>query len=136
MSWSQVERLITTYLGLINLGFALAVLVGGATRFPPPTYRPLLDATGGHVWPYGILFALSALGLLSWSAIAHLVGAILGIIAHSTFAALFLVAAVHYPDAAATAWWAYLAFASQSATCAALVWGHRVRQRRSLIGRA
>lgn len=135
MSWSQVERLITAYLGLINLGFALAVIVGGAVRFPPPTYRPLLNATGGHVWPYGILFLISALGLLSWSTWGRMAGAAVGILAHSTFAALFLVAAVEYPDAAATAWWAYLAFATQSATCAALIWCHHVR-RRSLTGRA
>lgn len=135
MSWSQVERLITTYLGVINMVFAVIILVGGVHRFPPPTYQPLLHATGGSVWPYGVMFGLSAVGLLSWSTLGRMAGAIVGIIAHSTFAALFLVAAVKYPDAAATAWWAYLAFASQSATCAALMWCHRVR-RRSPIGTA
>lgn len=134
MSWSQVERLITAYLGAINLGFAIIILVGGAHRFPPPTYEPLLHATGGSVWPYGVLFGLSALGLLCRHHHGRMVGAVLGIAAHSTFASLFLVAAVKYPEAAATAWWAYLAFATQSATCAGLMWCHRVR-RRSPIGR-
>lgn len=126
MTWAQIERYLTTYLGVINAGFAFTVLVGGAIRFPPPTYEPLLDMTGGHVWPYGILFACSAVGLLSRGYRARLIGCAFGILAHSTFAALFLVAVLKFPDAGATAWWAYLAFASQSATCAGLMWFHHM----------
>ena len=129
MSWSQIERLLTTYLGIINAGFAAIILVGGAIRFPPPTYEPLLDMTGGQVWPYGVLFAISAAGLLSRGYATRVIGCVFGVIAHSTFAALFLVAVLSFPDAAATAWWAYLAFASQSATCAGLLWFHRGHSR-------
>lgn len=128
MSWAQLERWLTAYLGVINLGFALCVLIGGAIRFPPPTYRPLLDATHGHVWPYGVLFAVSTAGLLARTTWAHMIGAVLGIAAHSLFGGLFLVAVIRFPDAAATAWWAYLVFASQSAMCAGLVWVHRVHR--------
>lgn len=129
MSWFQVERLLTVYLGVINGGFALAVLVGGAIRFPPPTYAPLLAATGGQVWPYGVLFMVSSIGLLAQPYWARMIGAVFGIVAHSTFAGLFLVAVIQFPDAAATAWWAYLVFSSQSAACAGLMWCHRAHHR-------
>jgi hypothetical protein len=125
VTWAQIERYLTVYLGVINAGFATIVLVGGANRFPPPTYEPLLDMTGGEVWPYGVLFGISAIGLLGRGYWSRMVGCAFGIVAHSTFAALFLVAVLRFPDAAATAWWAYLAFASQSATCAGLMWFHR-----------
>lgn len=126
MGWTQVERIVTTYLGIINLGFGIAILVGGAIRFPPPTYQPLLDMTGGQVWPYGAMFLASGV-LLAWgqSWTAHLIGAVLGIMANSAFSALFLVAVLTFPDAGATAWWAYFAFASQSAAVACLLWTHR-----------
>lgn len=135
MTWDQAERLVATYLGVINAGFAVIILIGGAVRFPPPTYRPLLEATNGQVWPYGVLFGLSAVGLLGRSWASRLTGAALGIVAHSTFAALFLVAVLSFPDAGATAWWAYLVFASQSAACAGLVWTHRGHHRRLQVNR-
>ncbi|MEO1960874.1 MAG: hypothetical protein ABGW82_07870, partial [Paracoccus sp. (in: a-proteobacteria)] len=56
-----MERIVTMYLGVIHLGFGLSVLVGGAIRFPPPTYAPLLDLTGGYVWPYGVLYLSSGI---------------------------------------------------------------------------
>lgn len=135
VTWNQVERLVASYLGVINAGFALTIIIGGAIRFPPPTYRPLLDATNGEVWPYGVLFGLSAIGLLRQTWTSRLVGAIVGIAAHSTFAALFLVAVLSFPDAGATAWWAYLVFASQSAACAGLIWAHRGHHRRVQVNR-
>jgi hypothetical protein len=128
VTWEQVERLVTSYLAVINAGFALCVFVGGAIRFPPPTYAPLLGATDGHVWPYGVLFTLSAIGLISRTYVTRLVGCAFGVAAHSTFAGLFLVAVLSFPDAAATAWWAYLVFASQSAACAGLMWFHHARR--------
>lgn len=124
MTWAQIERALTLYLGVINAGFAVTIFIGGAIRFPPPTYRPLLDMTGGQVWPYGVLFAISAIGLLARGYAWHMVGCVFGVLAHSTFAALFLVAVLSFPDAAATAWWAYFAFASQSAACGGLMWFH------------
>lgn len=136
LTWNQAERLVASYLGVINAGFALTIIIGGAIRFPPPTYRPLLNATNGEVWPYGVLFGLSAFGLLGGSWTVRLVGAVLGIAAHSTFAALFLVAVLSFPDAGATAWWAYLVFASQSAACAGLVWTHRGHHRRLQVNRS
>lgn len=124
--WSVVERLASVYLGCIHLGFGLLIMLGGAIRFPPPTYQPLLDLTVGHVWPYGLAYLTSALFLIGGHGhLSRMVGAIVGILANSCFAALFLVAVFMYPDAGATAWWAYLAFATQSAALAALMWTHR-----------
>lgn len=125
MTWGQIERVLTIYLGAINAGFAACVFIGGAIRFPPPTYQPLLGMTHGHVWPYGVLFTLSAMGLLSRRYWTRIAGCVFGVLAHSTFSGLFLVAVLTFPDAAATAWWAYLAFATQSAACGGLMWLHR-----------
>lgn len=129
-NWGVVERIGSVYLGLIHMGFALAILVGGAIRFPPPTYKPLLDLTGGTVWPYGLLYGSSAILLIAgmrWQMRA--LGAFLGIIANSTFSALFLVAVLMFSDAAATAWWAYFGFATLSAALLGLIWTHRPRRR-------
>lgn len=117
-----MERIASSYMGVINVGFAICILVGGAVRFPPPTYRPLLEITHGSVWPYGAIYLTSGLLLLVGYPMARIVGAACGVIAHSSFSALFLVAVVKFPEAGATAWWAYLAFASQSAALATLGW--------------
>lgn len=117
-----VVRLLTRTQGLVNLGFAAAVLVGGVIRFPPPTYAPLLGLTGGRVWPYGVLFAISAAGLLAPWYWPRMIGVAAGIVVHSTFSALFLAAILIYPNAGATAWWAYLVFSAQSGVVGGLVW--------------
>lgn len=118
-----MERIASAYMGVINLGFAICILVGGVPRFLTATYRPLLDLTHGQVWPYGAIYLVSGLLLMARWPIARIVGAACGIIAHSSFSALFLVAVIRFPEAGATAWWAYLAFASQSAALATLGWG-------------
>lgn len=121
-----MERIAAAYLGMIHAGFGIAILVGGAVRFPPPTYQPLLDATDGQVWPYGLTYLASGVLLIGGHhLVTRMSGAILGIVANSCFAALFLVAVIMFPDAGATAWWAYFAFATQSAALAALMWTHR-----------
>lgn len=126
-----MEQMASRYLGVIHAGFGFLILVGGAVRFPPPTYRPLLDATNGHVWPYSVLFLASALPLLfarTW--FPRVVGCGIGVLANSTFSALFLVALLTFSDAAATAWWAYFAFATLSATLGGLIVCHRPRRDR------
>lgn len=121
-----MERIAAAYLGVVHLGFGVLILAGGAIRFPPPTYKPLLDLTEGQVWPYALAYLTSGLLLtLARGARLRLAGAIVGIGANSCFAALFLVAVFMFPTAGATAWWAYLVFASQSAALAALMWTHR-----------
>lgn len=129
--WETVERIASAYLGILHAGFATVILWGGVVRFPPPTYAPLLSATNGQVWPYALLFGLSAACLLlgrGWKARA--VGALLGVLANSTFSALFLVAVFMFSDAAATAWWAYFSLASLSGCLMALIWTHRPRRDR------
>jgi hypothetical protein len=126
MKWVTMERIAAAYLGMIHAGFGVAILVGGAIRFPPPTYKPLLDLSNGHVWPYGVVYLASGILLtLGQGPLVRMAGAIVGIVANSCFAALFLVAVLMFPDAGATAWWAYFAFATQSAALAALIWTHR-----------
>lgn len=117
-----MERIASAYMGVINLGFAICILAGGVTRFLTPTYRPLLQLTDGSVWPYGVLYLTSGLLLMAGWHLVRIIGAAFGILAHSSFSALFLVAVIQFPQAGATAWWAYLAFASQSAALATLGW--------------
>lgn len=131
VGWSTVERLMCAAMSVVNMGFAVSILVGGVIRFPPPTYEPLLQATGGHVWPYGLLYLVS--GLLLAPVVSsfwfRLLGAALGVVANSAFTALFLVAVLKFPDAGATAWWAYLVFSTANASLGAIMWTHRGRTR-------
>lgn len=130
MGWRIVERIVSVYLGIINLGFGVAIIVGGAVRFPPPTYAPLLEATGGQVWPYAALYLASGILLVGGhSTIPRVIGAAFGVAANSTFTALFLVAVVQFDNAGGTAWWAYLAFSTMNAALAALMWTHRASRK-------
>lgn len=126
-----MERIGTAFLGLVATGFGFIILIGGAVRFPPPTYQPLLEATGGRVWPYAVLYLSSGfLLILGHRLVTKMIGAALGVVAHSVFSALFLVAVFLFPEAGATAWWAYASFATANAALGALMWTHRKRPNR------
>lgn len=126
--WPAVERIMSLFQGVAALGFGCVILMGGAVRFPPPTYAPLLTLTRGQVWPYAVLFLVAGV-LLVWgrTPVLKMVGYAFGILAYSAFAGLFLVAVIRYPDAGSTAWWAYALFAVQSASMAAFTWLFRKR---------
>lgn len=127
MTWVQIEKFVAGLLGIINIGFGVAVLGGGAVRFPPPTYEPLLRFTGDQVWPYGLVFLFSGVAMLLPEWRVRFGGVVASVLIHDVFASLFLVAVVRFADAGGTAWWAYFCFGAQSAILAALIWWHRMR---------
>lgn len=126
--WPAVERVMSLFQGVAALGFAAVIFLGGVTRFPPPTYQPLLDATDGYVWPYACAFLVAGSMLVGATTPAwKIAGYAVGVLAYSMFAGLFLVAVIKYPNAGSTAWWAYALFALQAATLAAFTWLFRAR---------
>lgn len=92
---------------VIHASLATAILVGGAMRFPPPTYQPLLDMTHGHAWPWAIGIGLSAILMLAHNQQVNMVGTFIGMVWMYMFASMFAVAVAEYPDAGATAPVAY-----------------------------
>ena len=104
----QAEVLICRVLGIIHIALGAAVFVGGAIRFPPPTYTPLLGLLDNQVWPYGVLWSSAGLFmLLSRSRWKQMVGLFISILITNLWAALFAVAAYQFPTAGLTASVAY-----------------------------
>jgi hypothetical protein len=110
LDWRSVERFAAVHLGIIHLGLGLTILAGGIARFPAPTYTPLLIIDGGRVWPYGLMFMVSATLLILPGTRINFWGHWLGLVFMDAFAAIFLAAVIQDRHAGATAWWAYFSF--------------------------
>jgi O-antigen/teichoic acid export membrane protein len=118
-------------MGIINLMLGVTTLIGGAERFPPPTYAELLRLTNGSVVPYGLAFVLSGVLMIQRDIRVQLVGCAVGVVVHNVFAALLLTAILRYSDAGSTAWVAY-GYAALNACAAGLIWSYwrRIRSDR------
>lgn len=133
----QVVRFVTTNWGYemtvhwianimvgVHLGLGLAVLVGGAYRFPYPTYQPLIDMVHGKTWIWGLwILAAACLALIptQWP---QIVGFWIGMFWQILWGVAFTIAIVEYPTAGATAAVAYWGFAAiDAALLVALVSG-------------
>lgn len=117
-------------MGIVHGGLAVAILVGGIARFPPPTYTPLLELTDGRVWPLGCGFALAAILMATQRLYADIVGMLIGIAMMSLMAILFAIALVE-PGSAATAFVAYGGYVIINTLllcCRAIDWTHRERK--------
>ncbi len=89
-------------------GLAVAVLVGGVPRFPPPTYQSLLDMTNGVIWPWGVALMASSVMMCSRFVIVDMLGILIGMFCMASWSIAFAVA-LQYPQAGATAFVAYAA---------------------------
>lgn len=102
---------ITNIMVAVHVALGMAILVGGSTRFPYPTYQPLVDLTNGHIWIWGV-WILGAAGLMTlptrWP---QILGLWLGMAWQIMWCALFSVAVLEYPTAGGTAAIAYGGFA-------------------------
>lgn len=107
LNWRDIERMAAINLALVHVGLGTSIIAGGSRRFPPPTYDVLLDASNGHVWPYGLTFVIVGLALTSPDPRVLFFAHWAGVISMNIFAALFFLAMVKNEAAAATAWWAY-----------------------------
>lgn len=85
-----------------HTGLGVAILVGGAARFPLPTYKPLLELTGGDVLPWGVSILVSALLMTLHGWWVNMVGLGIGLGWMSTFSTMFFWA-YSDPTSASTA---------------------------------
>ena len=82
-----------------DAALAMAILAGGTTRFPFPTYQPLLELSDGHAWPWGVSIGAAAILLAVHNRVANFVGLALSFLWMNLFSAMFAVAIVQYPAA-------------------------------------
>jgi len=108
VSWVLMERVFCKALGVIHALLGVAVILGGLARFPPPSYTPLIDVSGGNIWIYGTVWLGGGLVMMFGpSTRIRLVGVGLSVVLSNIWAALFAWAAWSYPNATFTATVAY-----------------------------
>lgn len=93
---------ITTIMIMGHVGLATAVFTGGLARFSIPSYNPLVDFTFGHVWIWGLWIFASGLLMSTPFRWGNILGLWLGMMWHWVWMASFIIAAIHYENAAAT----------------------------------
>lgn len=107
----MLTQWVTSIMVAVHFGLAVAVIGGGESRFSRPSYDPLLEMVNNQVWIYG-LWSLAAAALMMtpirWP---NIIGLWLGMAWHTIWMALFALATIHYPNAAATPAVAYAGFA-------------------------
>lgn len=102
--WAEriLAQWVTNVIIGVHIGLGFAILAGGATRFTPPTYQPLLDLTSDKVWIWAVWILFSAVLIMTPFKWINAIGLWLGMFWHFTWAGLFLVAVNNYPIAGAT----------------------------------
>lgn len=125
LSWRDVEQMASVHLGFLSVGLGCSIIAGGPARMPSPSYDVLLDLANGMAWPYGMSFILIGMVLGVPNPRVMFVGHVLGVCAYNVLAALFFVAMIRSPEAAATAWWAYFALGTVHGFNLALMWVRR-----------
>jgi len=106
---------ITVSLALVNIGLGNTIIVGGVPRFPLPSYSTLLDYSGGRPWMWGLIIIFAGILMSLPFRWLNIVGLWISMTWHMTWMAAFMIAVIHYPDAAATPIEAYGGFALISA---------------------
>lgn len=102
---------ITNIMFAVHIGLGTAVIVGGADRFPFPTYQPLIDMVNGEVWIWGLWILLASGLMIIPTRWPQVVGLWMGMVWHIMWCVAFSMAVVEYPNAGATAAVAYGGFA-------------------------
>jgi len=93
---------VTSAMIAVHWGLGMAVLVGGRGRFTVPSYQPLIDLAGGHVWAWGLAIMASAALMMFPFRWPNVAGLWLGMVWMIMWTACFSVSVVQYPGAAAT----------------------------------
>lgn len=107
---------VSTIMIAVHWGLGLAVLVGGRERFQVPTYQPLLDITGGHVWVWGVSIIIAGALMIVPSRAVNMVGLWIGMVWMIMWTSLFAVSVSTYQQSAATPVVAYAGFALLNAS--------------------
>jgi UPF0716 family protein affecting phage T7 exclusion len=98
---------LTGLMALVHACLGAAVLVGGVRRFSLPSYQPLIDLVGGHVWIWGVVAIIAAVLMVVPHWVANAAGLWLGMAWMGMWAALFAHSVWTNPAAVATAMIAY-----------------------------
>lgn len=112
--WNKITvqvRMMVNVLGLIHVILGVVILVGGSSRFPAPTYTPLVNFVSGNIWLYGMAFVLAGGLMLAHKLGGVITGLAMGWLLMDMWAALFLYAVIEFPNAGATAFVAYGGYA-------------------------
>ena len=103
-------RAIYRALMVTNVGLGVAILAGGVERFPYPTYRPLLELTGGSVMPWGVSILVAGLMMALNGWWTNMAGLGLSLLWMDLFSVMFF-AAYNDPNSGSTAPIPYLGLA-------------------------
>lgn len=98
-----VLQFVYQVIAVTHIILGVAILFGGVEHFPFPTYQPLLDMTGGAVWPWGDTIIIAGIAMLIPNNWLNLLGLVLGFFWMNLFSAMFLIALVQYEGAGSTA---------------------------------
>lgn len=116
--WTQknLAQWVTLIMIFINAGLAFAILSGGAARFPPPSYLPLVEYTNNNVWIWGVIIGLAAFLMLCYNKTISIVGLWLSMFWHIVWMSAFTISAIWYENSAVTPIPVYCGLALISAT--------------------
>lgn len=106
-----ISQWVTSVMIVVHWGLGLAIIIGGKQRFSVPSYQPLINLSGGHVWLWGVQIIASAVLMmvpLKWPSI---IGLWIGMSWMIVWCGLFFVSVIEYPTSTATAAVAYAGFA-------------------------
>ena len=95
----------------VHVGLGVAILAGGPTRFPFPTYQTLIDMVDGQTWIWGLWILISASFMVVPDRWPQIIGLWLGMCWQIMWAVAFAIDLFHYPSAGATEPIAYAGFA-------------------------
>ena len=95
----------------VHWGLGIAVLAGGRTRFSLPSYEPLIALVSGNVWIWGAIIIASAVLMMTPFKVLNVAGLFIGVLWMNMWLALFAIALINFPTAAATPVVAYAGFA-------------------------
>lgn len=102
---------VTGIMIAVHWGLGIAVLAGGRTRFSLPSYEPLIALVAGNVWIWGAIIIASAVLMMTPFKVLNVAGLFIGVLWMNMWLALFAIALINFPTAAATPVVAYAGFA-------------------------
>lgn len=112
----NLAQWVTLVMVFVNAGLAVAIIGGGESRFPPPSYLPLIEYSRSNVWIFGAFIGLAAFLMLCYNRTISIIGLWLSMFWHIIWMAAFIISAVNYENSAVTPIPAYCGFALISAT--------------------
>jgi hypothetical protein len=98
----HLAQWITMIVIMIHIGLASAIITGGVRRFSIPSYRPLIEYSGGQTWIWGVWIFVAALLMSVPFRWPNILGLWIGMFWHIIWMSCFTIAILNYETAAAT----------------------------------